>query len=100
TSSLQLLLAAFVDAHGFSPDHEVTEAEMLWEAASRDGPRLRPPFDRAWFDNLLAHERMAAPWTPCLGRPDEDESEETKNFFGRVGITCPSQVNWSAAPPS
>src|SRR5262249_29801248 len=31
-ASLQLLIAAFVDAHGFLPGHEATEAELLWEA--------------------------------------------------------------------
>jgi WD40 repeat protein/transcriptional regulator with XRE-family HTH domain len=51
--SLQLLLAAFVDAHGFVPGLESSEAEAVWDAALSEAPRQLPPFDRVWFDSLF-----------------------------------------------
>jgi transcriptional regulator with XRE-family HTH domain len=53
--SLQLLIAAFVDAHAFVPGQEAAEAEALWDAARRESRRAVPPFERAWFDSPLGH---------------------------------------------
>ncbi|MBV9174464.1 MAG: helix-turn-helix domain-containing protein, partial [Chloroflexi bacterium] len=55
---LQDLIAVLLAAGGFSSGHEVAEASELWAAVLREAPRMHTPFDRAWFDSLLA-ERAA-----------------------------------------
>jgi WD40 repeat protein len=65
---LQLLLAAFIDAHGFVPGQEASEAEALWSAALSEAPRQHPPFDRAWFQSLLlTHSPSTTETTPAVG---------------------------------
>src|SRR5262245_33925110 len=51
--SLRALIAAAARAGAFAPGHEVDDAAALWAAAAQDAPRLRIPFDRAWFDRIL-----------------------------------------------
>jgi WD40 repeat protein/transcriptional regulator with XRE-family HTH domain len=51
---LQALIAALQDAGGFSLGHELDEAEELADAARLEAPRQHPPFDRGWFERLLA----------------------------------------------
>jgi transcriptional regulator with XRE-family HTH domain len=57
--SLQALVACFLNAGAFAEGREAAQAEALWSAALRDSPRHRPPFDAAWFSDLLAM-RLAA----------------------------------------
>jgi transcriptional regulator with XRE-family HTH domain len=54
TNSLQLLLAAFVDAHGFVTGQAAAEAEALWNAALSEAPRQHPPFEPEWFASLMS----------------------------------------------
>src|SRR4051812_9363088 len=52
-ASLRALIAAAMQAGGFTPGNEVAEASALWSAAMQESSRLRTPFDRTWFDTLL-----------------------------------------------
>ena len=52
-TSLRALIAAAARAGAFTPGHEADEAAALWAAAAREAPRLRMPFDRAWFDRIV-----------------------------------------------
>ena len=52
-TSLRALIAAAARAGAFTPGHEMDEAAALWAAAAREAPRLRVPFDRAWFDGIV-----------------------------------------------
>jgi len=52
-ASLRALIAAAVRAGAFTPGQEADEAAALWAAAAREAPRLRVPFDRAWFDQIV-----------------------------------------------
>jgi WD40 repeat protein/transcriptional regulator with XRE-family HTH domain len=56
-ASLKALIAAGVQAGGFTDGREREEARALWAAALRDAPRFRTAFDRAWLDQLLAGRR-------------------------------------------
>src|SRR3981081_1688443 len=47
--SLQLLVATYLAANGFTAANERVEAAALWAAAERQSPRLRVPFDTRWF---------------------------------------------------
>jgi transcriptional regulator with XRE-family HTH domain len=47
---LRALVVAFVENGALALDGQ--DAEALWDAALRDAPRLREPFDRAWFAAL------------------------------------------------
>jgi transcriptional regulator with XRE-family HTH domain len=51
-TSLQRLIAVGVRAGGFTAGREAAEAAALWAAAQLEAPRLRTPFDSAWFDDL------------------------------------------------
>jgi DNA-binding XRE family transcriptional regulator len=51
---LRDLIAAFLRSDGLRVGHEELEAEALWDAALRKGPRLSVPFDAAWF-RALSH---------------------------------------------
>jgi WD40 repeat protein/transcriptional regulator with XRE-family HTH domain len=65
SASLQGLIAAVLRAGGFTRGREEEEAAELWAAAVRDSPRLRVPFDRAWFRTL------AGPAGPAARSPAE-----------------------------
>ncbi len=62
-ASLELLIAAYLDAHGFATGREAVEAEAFWDAAVFHSPRLRPPFEHRWFTNLLAGRAGSAAGT-------------------------------------
>src|SRR3954468_14532310 len=51
-ASLKELIAAVLQAGGFTPGREAEEAQALWAAAVRDAPRFRMPFDGAWFTQI------------------------------------------------
>jgi len=52
-TSLRALIAAAARVGAFTPGDEADEAAALWTAAAREAPRLRVPFDRAWFDGII-----------------------------------------------
>jgi transcriptional regulator with XRE-family HTH domain len=56
-ASLQALIAAGLRAGGFTAGREAEEAAALWSAAMREAPRLRTPFDRAWFEGISGGKR-------------------------------------------
>src|SRR5438132_5485427 len=88
SASLQALIATYLEAGGFELGHEAAEAEALWTAALREAPRLRPPFDAAWFAGLLAGRRHAtsAEHGSVLEPLHEDwgEAPDTLGFLGRA----------------
>src|SRR5688572_16265629 len=56
-ASLRALIAAAARAGAFTPGRELEEAAALWAAAAREAPRLRVPFDRAWFGTIVPGQR-------------------------------------------
>ena len=60
-ASLKALIAAGLQAGGFTTGRETEEVAALWAAALRDASRFRTPFDGAWFERLVAgrHDRPA-----------------------------------------
>jgi WD40 repeat protein/transcriptional regulator with XRE-family HTH domain len=93
--SLQLLTAAFVDAHAFVAGQETAQAEALWNAALSEAPRLRVSFEREWFDTLLSHHAASSTATTPLveqQRPsassasrwqDWGDAPDVEGFVGR-----------------
>jgi WD40 repeat protein/transcriptional regulator with XRE-family HTH domain len=61
---LQALVRVLLEAGGFSLGREGAEVHELWEAAAREAPRMRSPFDEQWFAGLLA---ARAPQIPAAG---------------------------------
>ena len=53
-ASLRALIEVALRAGAFTAGHESAEASAIWEAVARESSRLRAPFDRAWFNRLLA----------------------------------------------
>src|SRR3979411_1719982 len=51
---LQALIQVLLESVGLTVGHERAEAAELWSAVLREAPRMRTPFDTAWFDGLLA----------------------------------------------
>jgi non-specific serine/threonine protein kinase len=87
--SLQRLVAAALGAGGFAAGREAIEAAELWSAAVREAPRLRTPFDHAWFDGLLeaADERArgrAATEAVAGDAPDVTRLDRPLAFPGHV----------------
>jgi WD40 repeat protein/transcriptional regulator with XRE-family HTH domain len=99
--SLQALIGAYLEHGGFGAGREVAEAEQLWATARRESTRLRPPFDTAWFAELLDRrpkpkpsveppatvDAVAAPATPTTtgGRlQDWSDAPDPLNFLGRT----------------
>jgi hypothetical protein len=61
---LQALVGALLDACGFTPGQETSQARELWETAEREAPRMHTPFDQEWFTGVLAaHATNTAIWT-------------------------------------
>jgi WD40 repeat protein/transcriptional regulator with XRE-family HTH domain len=95
---LRALIGALLDAGGLSPGHEAEEAEELWEAALRETTRMHLPFDRPWFDGLLARAMPIAsskpepePTPSVISRPDASkrrqdwgDAPEVREFVGRT----------------
>jgi WD40 repeat protein len=63
---LRALIGAYLSDGGFRSGHEVVEAELLWDAALSEAPRLHEPFDHAWFSRLLAERGAASPATASI----------------------------------
>src|SRR5262245_36877855 len=98
-ASLRALIAALARAGGLTAGREAEEAAALWAAAVREAPRLRTPFDAAWFDRLRAAppgpdrgafpaEAAAAPAArPTSGgarRQSWGEAPDVAGFVGRA----------------
>jgi DNA-binding XRE family transcriptional regulator len=60
TNSLKALITCFVESDGFARGQEAAEAEALWLAVLYESPRHRPPFDTAWFADLVSRQPQAA----------------------------------------
>ncbi len=58
---LQAIIGTFLDAGVLTAGREAAEARELWAAAEREAPRMRTPFDEAWFASLLAGHAAATP---------------------------------------
>jgi transcriptional regulator with XRE-family HTH domain len=80
---LRALIAVFVGGGAFVDGLEMAEAQTLWRAAQAEAPRLKTPFDAAWFGTLLA----ASPSTS----DDEPADAQTK-------ARGPRRVYWGEAP--
>src|SRR4051794_23586304 len=67
---LRALIRALLEGDGLTPGHERGDAEALWAAVERAAPRMRPPFDPAWFAQLLGEPATSAPEPegPGVGR--------------------------------
>jgi WD40 repeat protein len=93
---LQALIRAFLEAGGFAPEREASEARALWSAAEREGPRTHTPFDDDWFAGLLAAHASPLPepapiafrgehaTTTAERTQDWGEAPDTTGFVGRV----------------
>ena len=88
---LQTLIRALLEADGFTPGQEASEAHALWTAALREASRMHTPFDAEWFAGL--HAPLAAPRDQsrrtepqAQGRRVQDwgEAPDTIGFVGRV----------------
>jgi WD40 repeat protein/transcriptional regulator with XRE-family HTH domain len=93
-ASLRALLALASRAGAFTPGDEVAQAEALWRAATRDSPRLRAPFDRAWFASLAPAAEpafMQAADRP-LGLPRHQSWGEAPDVAGFVGRTAEREL--------
>jgi WD40 repeat protein len=69
---------------------EAEEAAALWSAALREAPRLRPPFDRAWFEAISAGKRG-----PVLGDASSLVVEATAPRMTTGGAR---RQSWGEAP--
>jgi len=97
-ASLRALIAAAARADAFTPGHEMDEAAALWAAAAREAPRLRVPFDRAWFDQIVPPRpgptpsenvlTVAAPPSPVptgeIRRVSWGQAPDVVGFVGRA----------------
>ncbi len=99
---LQALIATFLELGALTPGHELDEAQELAEAALREAPRQHPPFDRTWFERLLAERRDASPSAPAVApdvapvlerRRDWGDAPDVRSFIGR-GDELATLRNW------
>ena len=93
--SLQALIASYLESGGFAPGREAAEAEALWASAQREAPRLRPPFDAAWFAKLRGEPAA------ILTTGDERRLTNTENGAVARGLTdALRSQDWAEAPDS
>jgi WD40 repeat protein len=89
-ASLRVLIEVILRGGGFTPGRELREAEALWARAVDEAPRLRAPFDPAWFQGLLdAHGGSAGPVR---------EAAPTAEPPRDPGPASPRQQSWGEAP--
>jgi transcriptional regulator with XRE-family HTH domain len=89
-ASLRALIAAAAHAGAFTPGRELDEAAALWAAASREAPRLRVPFDRAWFDTIVPPRQEFSHHAAALSVAPPTPS--------RVPTVETRRVSWGQAP--
>ena len=89
-ASLKALIAAGLQAGGFTAGRETEEAQALWAAAARDAPRFRMPFDGAWFERLVAGRREPV--------RDDVPSDDAAPMGPRSSTSGPARVSWGVAP--
>jgi WD40 repeat protein len=91
-AALQALIRALLGAGGLHPGREAEEAELLWSAALRDGPRMRTPLDRSWLLELQTKPPAEQPSPPKSGpatpptekrQHDWGEAPDVRAFVGR-----------------
>jgi WD40 repeat protein/transcriptional regulator with XRE-family HTH domain len=90
---LQALIAAMLASNGLTNGRELDEASELWAAALREGTRMHTPFDRGWFERLLADRASnAAPVvSPQAGGPTPDTPPDLRPVMER-------RQDWGDAP--
>jgi WD40 repeat protein/transcriptional regulator with XRE-family HTH domain len=89
-ASLKALIAAGLQAGGFTTGRETEEAQELWAAALRDAPRFRAPFDGAWFSRIA----------PGRLQPIQDEiiGDEMATTASRIPARGRGRASWGDAP--
>jgi WD40 repeat protein/transcriptional regulator with XRE-family HTH domain len=87
---LQALVAAFLESGGMTEGAEQSEAESLWDTATREARRVHAPFDGAWWAAMMARHSVAAPYQafPRIAvaerRQDWGEAPALMNVHGRA----------------
>src|SRR3954462_1579594 len=88
---LKALIALYLQQEVFTPDQERDEAAALWDAARAEAPRLRVPFEPAWFTSLLVSALPAS-------RPSAaGAAYEPVRSMG-VAPQVPQRQDWGEAP--
>jgi WD40 repeat protein/transcriptional regulator with XRE-family HTH domain len=90
SASLKALIAVGLQAGGFTAGHEAEEARELWAAALRNAPRLRMPFDGAWFEQIAAGRREPV--------RDDVRSNDITTTALPVSAGTPGRSSWGDAP--
>src|SRR5207302_2746891 len=88
---LQGLVRALLEAGGFTPGQESSEARELWTATEREAPRMRAPFDDEWFAGVLAAR------APSRAAPARDEPHSVSPAGTGTGSAERAQ-DWGEAP--
>jgi WD40 repeat protein len=88
---LERLLAAMVEAGGFTPGQEQAEAAEFWAAVEAESTRAHPPFDAAWFASLLTDRAEHSAASPRTAAPEPQP-------LSRVTQQLQDGSDWSDAP--
>jgi DNA-binding XRE family transcriptional regulator len=91
---LRALVRALLEGHGLTPGHERGEAEALWAAVERAAPRMRTPFDPAWFAGLRGERAASA------AGPEGAGAGRGAGLAGRAaaGGAAERRQDWGEAP--
>jgi transcriptional regulator with XRE-family HTH domain len=91
---LQALIQVLLESVGLTVGHERDEAAELWAAVLREAPRMRTPFDTAWFDGLLAER--APPHQPPELTGDMTRAVVAVSSIEIAGVE--RRQDWGEAP--
>jgi WD40 repeat protein/transcriptional regulator with XRE-family HTH domain len=96
SDNLRELIELYLCNSTFVSGHERDDAKVLWEQVVESASRRKPPFDDAWFDDLLRRRQQAqAQGKSGRGRPelllpaspprraDWGEAIDVPSFYGR-----------------
>src|SRR6266536_5206355 len=101
---LQRLIALYVRCGVFEFGRESEDALALWEVAQEETSRQRPPFDHAWFAEILANltvvgQERAMPLPSAVRRGprarDWGEAPEVNALHGRT-MELGLLTNWTS----
>jgi transcriptional regulator with XRE-family HTH domain len=79
TNSLQALIVALVQTHGFTSGDAESEARALWSAAEQSSSRQHPSFDARWFVEIQGGSSVQGEPEPR----DWADAPDTTSFLGR-----------------